>query len=44
MEKSWKDKWTNLSVYFKHPETIRHLSCMINAIEGFNCQLRKVTK
>lgn len=42
--KSWKDNWVNLSTYFKYPEAVRRLIYTTNAIEGFNRQLRKVTK
>jgi len=42
--KSWKDNWTNLSTYFKHPEAGRRLIYTNNTIEGFNRQLWKVTK
>ena len=42
--KSWKDNWANLSTYFKYPEAVRCLIYTTNAIEGFNRQLRKVTK
>ena len=42
--KSWRDNWANLSAYFKYPEAIRKLIYTTNAIEGFNRQLRKVTK
>lgn len=42
--KSWKDDWANRSTYFKYPEAVRHLIYTTNAIEGFNRQLRKVTK
>ena len=42
--KSWSDNWANLSAYFKYPEAIRKLIYTTNAIEGFNRQLRKVTK
>lgn len=41
---SWRDKWPNLSTYFKYPEEVRRLIYTTNAIEGFNRQLRKVTK
>ena len=40
----WKDNWANLSTYFKYPEAVRRLIYTTNAIEGFNRQLRKVTK
>ena len=42
--KSWKDNWANLSTYFKYPEAVRKLIYTTNTIEGFNRQLRKVTK
>ena len=42
--KSWKDNWINLSTYFKYPEAVRRLIYTTNTIEGFNRQLRKVTK
>ena len=42
--KSWRENWANLSTYFKYPEEIRRLIYTTNAIEGFNRQLRKVTK
>ena len=42
--KSWKDNWAKLSTYFKYPEAVRRLIYTTNAIEGFNRQLRKVTK
>ena len=42
--KSWMDHWATLSTYFKYPEPIRRLIYTTNAIEGFNRQLRKVTK
>ena len=41
---SWKDNWPNLSTYFKYPQEVRRLIYTTNAIEGFNRQLRKVTK
>ena len=44
ISKSWRENWPNLSTYFKYPETIRRLIYTTNAIEGFNRQLRKVTK
>lgn len=42
--KSWNDHWATLSTYFKYPEPVRRLIYTTNAIEGFNRQLRKVTK
>ncbi len=44
ISKSWRDNWANLSTYFKFPEEVRRLIYTTNAIEGFNRQLRKVTK
>jgi len=41
---SWRDNWANLSTYFKYPQEVRRLIYTTNAIEGFNRQLRKVTK
>jgi len=41
---SWQNNWANLSTYFKFPQEIRRLIYTTNAIEGFNRQLRKVTK
>ena len=41
---SWRENWPNLSTYFKFPEELRRLINTTNAIEGFNRQLRKVTK
>lgn len=42
--KSWHDDWALLSTYFKYPEAVRRLIYTTNTIEGFNRQLRKVTK
>ena len=44
IHKSWNDNWATLSTYFKYPEAVRRLIYTTNAIEGFNRQLRKVTK
>jgi len=41
---SWRRNWTELSTYFKYPESVRKLIYTTNAIENFNRQLRKVTK
>ena len=41
---SWRANWANLSTDFKYPEAVRTLIYTTNAIEGFNRQLRKVTK
>ena len=44
ISKSWYENWANLSTYFKFPNELRKLIYTTNAIEGFNRQLRKVTK
>lgn len=44
ISKSWRENWANLSTYFKYPEEVRRLIYTTNPIEGFNRQLRKVTK
>lgn len=41
---SWRANWANLSTYFKFPQELRRLIYTTNTIEGFNRQLRKVTK
>lgn len=41
---SWKSNWPNLSTYFKYPQEVRTLIYTTNLIEGFNRQMRKVTK
>lgn len=41
---SWLDKWENLSTYFSYGYQIRRLIYTTNTVEGFNRQLRKVTK
>ena len=42
--KSWHEKWALLATYFKYPLSVRRLIYTTNTIEGFNRQLRKVTK
>ena len=44
ISRSWKEHWANLSTYFKYPLEVRTLIYTTNTIEGFNRQLRKVTK
>ena len=41
---SWRKHWAELSTYFKYPEQVRKLIYTTNTIEGYNRQLRKVTK
>jgi transposase-like protein len=42
--KSWRNKWENLSVYFKYPEPIRRVIYTTNSIEAVHRQFRKLTK
>ena len=44
ISQSWRANWANLRTYFKFPQELRRLIYTTNAIEGFNRQLRKVTK
>ena len=44
ISQSWRNNWANLSTYFKYPQEVRKLIYTTNTIEGFNRQLRKVTK
>lgn len=41
---SWRNNWEELSQYFKYPADIRRIIYTTNTVEGFNRQLRKVTK
>ena len=41
---SWMNKWDNLSTYFEYEDKIRKLIYTTNTLEGFNRQLRKITK
>ena len=41
---SWRKNWPELSTYFKYPDEVRKLIYTTNTIEGYNRQLRKVTK
>ena len=42
--KSWSENWATLSTYFKYPDEVRKIIYTTNTVEGFNRQLRKVTK
>ncbi len=44
IHKSWSERWSTLATCFKYPEAVRRLIYTTNTIEGFNRQLRKVTK
>ncbi|KUI96672.1 IS256 family transposase [Vibrio sp. MEBiC08052] len=41
---SWRNKWENLSVYFKYPEQVRKAIYTTNAVEAVHRQFRKLTK
>ena len=41
---SWRNKWDNLSNYFKYPEDIRRIMYTTNIIESVHRQFRKLTK
>lgn len=42
--KSWRDKWDNLTHYFKYTADIRRIIYTTNTVEGYHRQVRKVTK
>ena len=44
ISKSWNEHWATLSTYFKYPSEVRKIIYTTNTVEGFNRQLRKVTK
>ena len=41
---SWKNNWNELSAYFEYSEPIRRIIYTTNTVEGFNRQIRKITK
>jgi transposase-like protein len=41
---SWRNKWDNLSNYFKYPKEIRRIIYTTNIIESVHRQFRKLTK
>ena len=41
---SWRNKWDNLSNYFKYPEAIRRIIYTTNVIESVHRQFRALTK
>ena len=41
---SWMNNWDNISTFFGYEDRIRKLIYTTNTVEGFNRQLRKVTK
>jgi transposase-like protein len=42
--RSWENNWQELATFFDYPAEIRRLIYTTNPIEGYNRQLRKVTK
>ncbi|WP_024787311.1 MULTISPECIES: IS256 family transposase [unclassified Lebetimonas] len=42
--KSWRNKWNNLSNYFKYPQDIKKVIYTTNIIESVHRQFRKLTK
>lgn len=41
---AWRSNWERLTPFFKYPPELRKIIYTTNSIEGFNRQLRKVTK
>jgi transposase-like protein len=42
--RAWENNWAELSTFFDFPDDIRRLIYTTYAIEGYNRQVRKVTK
>ena len=42
--KSWRSNWDELTAYFKYSAQIRKIIYTTNTVEGFNRQIRKITK
>jgi putative transposase len=42
--RSWENNWEDLATMFDYPSDIRRLIYTTNTVEGYNRQLRKVTK
>jgi transposase-like protein len=42
--RSWENNWADLTTFFDYPAEIRRLIYTTNTVEGYNRQLRKVTK
>ena len=42
--RTWENNWTDLATFFDYPAEIRRMIYTTNPIEGYNRQLRKVTK
>ncbi len=41
---SWRQHWDELATLFRYPPLFRKVIYTTNLIEGYHCQLRKVTK
>jgi len=41
---SWANNWSELFAYFQYSEPIRRIIYTTNTVEGFNRQIRKITK
>jgi transposase-like protein len=42
--RSWESNWEDLATFFDYPAAIRRMIYTTNTVEGYNRQLRKVTK
>lgn len=42
--KSWRKNWEELTAYFQYAQPIRKMIYTTNTVEGFNRQIRKITK
>lgn len=42
--RSWRNKWDNLSTYFRYPDYVRKAIYTTNAVEAVHRQFRKLTK
>jgi len=42
--KSWRTNWSELTHFFEYSKSIRRLMYTTNIVEGFNRQIRKITK
>ena len=42
--RSWRNNWEELTAYFQYAQPIRKMIYTTNTVEGFNRQIRKVTK
>jgi len=42
--RSWENNWSELSTFFDYPYELRRIIYTTNIVEGYNGQLRKVTK